>query len=197
MSKNKIYDHYYSSSDAIIYLKYPPTNKTLILDKAVGVGYTHNMSAIPVYGLGNVEPLWFSRGNSLVQGSLDLAFKSDNYITAALNFLMDQDGQQAQLERLREKAKKNGNSLTREEASQLVSLSASGPQSLGANSLSLVLSLFDIIIEFNNENATMAGTGTQTIKLEGVRFLGESLMSHSSDENSTVHRYTFLAKNKV
>mgnify|MGYP001602673283 CR=1 FL=1 len=85
-----IYDHYYSGSDVNIYLRYVPSGRMVHLDKAIGIGFNHSMSTIPIYTLGNVNPSFFSRGNSLLQGSLDIVFKSDQYLQKTINHLINQ-----------------------------------------------------------------------------------------------------------
>lgn len=196
MAKTSLYDHYYSSSDVIISLSFPPSNKTVILDKALGLGFSQSMTSMPIYTLGKVEPTFFSRGNTLIQGNLDLAFKSSNYMKAAMNYISDATGTQEELRKLRVKMSNNEEPVTKEEVIKYSLLESSSSTSLESTSISEILNLFDIIIDFNNENATMAGTGSHKIVLEGVKFIGEAMSIHSADQNALVDRYTFMAKNK-
>ena len=64
-----MYDQYFTGSDVNIYLRYPNTDKQVHIDKAIGIGYNHSMSSVPIYVLGNVDPAFFSRGNSLLKGT--------------------------------------------------------------------------------------------------------------------------------
>lgn len=192
----KIYDLYYSASDVNIYLYYPVTDKSVHLDKAMGVSFTHNMSSAPVYTLGNVEPTFFSRGNSLIQGNLDLAFKSTVYLQKTINHLLNAAGKDARIKALNVKATSgSGKGLTENEVKELYNLQTSSVPSMTANSISDIFGLFEIHIEFDNTNATQDGT-YHKIKLEGIKFIGQMMSVHSGQEAALVDRYTFLGKNK-
>jgi hypothetical protein len=192
----KIYDLYYSASDVNIYLYYPVTDKSVHLDKAMGVSFTHNMSSAPVYTLGNVEPTFFSRGNSLIQGNLDLAFKSTVYLQKTINHLLNTTGKDARIKALNVKATSGSvKGLTENEVKELYNLQTSSVPSMTANSISDIFGLFEIHIEFDNTNATQDGT-YHKIKLEGIKFIGQMMSVHSGQEAALVDRYTFLGKNK-
>lgn len=192
----KVYDLYYSASDVNIYLYYPVTDKSVHLDKAMGVSFTHNMSSAPVYTLGNVEPTFFSRGNSLIQGNLDLAFKSTVYLQKTINHLLNATGKDARIKALNVKATSgSGKGLTENEVKELYNLQTSSVPSMTANSISDIFGLFEIHIEFDNTNATQDGN-YHKIKLEGIKFIGQMMSVHSGQEAALVDRYTFLGKNK-
>ena len=192
----KIYDLYYSASDVNIYLYYPITDRKVHLDKAMGVSFTHNMSSAPVYTLGNVNPTFFSRGNSLIQGNLDLAFKSTVYLQKTINYLLDSAGREAQQKALEAKVQsKTSRGLTEEEVRQLYTLQTSAVPKMTDNSISDIFAEFEIHIEYDNTNATQDGK-YHMIKLEGIKFIGEAMSIHSSQEAALVDRYMFLGKNK-
>lgn len=192
----KLYDLYYSASDVNIYLYYPITDRKVHLDKAMGVSFTHNMSSAPVYTLGNVNPTFFSRGNSLIQGNLDLAFKSTVYLQKTINYLLDSAGREAQQKALEAKAQsKTSRGLTEEEVRQLYTLQTSAVPKMTDNSISDIFAEFEIHIEYDNTNATQDGK-YHMIKLEGIKFIGEAMSIHSSQEAALVDRYMFLGKNK-
>ena len=192
----KLYDLYYSASDVNIYLYYPITDRKVHLDKAMGVSFTHNMSSAPVYTLGNVNPTFFSRGNSLIQGNLDLAFKSTVYLQKTINYLLDSAGREAQQKAIEAKAQsKTSRGLTEEEVRQLYALQTSAVPKMTDNSISDIFAEFEIHIEYDNTNATQDGK-YHMIKLEGIKFIGEAMSIHSSQEAALVDRYMFLGKNK-
>lgn len=192
----KLYDLYYSASDVNIYLYYPITDRKVHLDKAMGVSFTHNMSSAPVYTLGNVNPTFFSRGNSLIQGNLDLAFKSTVYLQKTINYLLDSAGREAQQKALEAKAQsKTSRGLTEEEVRQLYTLQTSAVPKMTDNSISDIFAEFEIHIEYDNTNATQDGK-YHMIKLEGIKFIGQAMSIHSSQEAALVDRYMFLGKNK-
>ena len=192
----KLYDLYYSASDVNIYLYYPITDKKVHLDKAMGVSFTHNMSSAPVYTLGNVNPTFFSRGNSLIQGNLDLAFKSTVYLQKTINHLLDSKTREARMKSLEAKIQsQNTRELTEEEVKELYTLQTSAVPVMTANSISSIFGFFEIHIEYDNTNATQDGT-YHMIKLEGIKFISEAMSIHSSQEAALVDRYMFLGKNK-
>ena len=192
----KLYDLYYSASDVNIYLYYPITDRKVHLDKAMGVSFTHNMSSAPVYTLGNVNPTFFSRGNSLIQGNLDLAFKSTVYLQKTINYLLNSAGREAQQKALEAKAQsKPSRGLTEEEVRQLYTLQTSAVPKMTDNSISDIFAEFEIHIEYDNTNATQDGK-YHMIKLEGIKFIGQAMSIHSSQEAALVDRYMFLGKNK-
>lgn len=192
----KLYDLYYSASDVNIYLYYPITDIKVHLDKAMGVSFTHNMSSAPVYTLGNVNPTFFSRGNSLIQGNLDLAFKSTVYLQKTINHLLNSAGREAQQKALEAKAQsKTSRGLTEEEVRQLYTLQTSAVPKMTDNSISDIFAEFEIHIEYDNTNATQDGK-YHMIKLEGIKFIGQAMSIHSSQEAALVDRYMFLGKNK-
>ncbi|AND75193.1 hypothetical protein FDH01_gp032 [Acinetobacter phage vB_AbaM_ME3] len=185
-----IYDHYYTASDVNVFLHFPPTGKTVNIDKAVAIAYTHNISSVPIYTLGSLEPLYFTRGNSIVQGQLDLAFKSTLYLKTAINYLVTNTK-----ETTPKTTKKPANKMTTEELRESQREVATGSD-LQMESKSLIQqpSLFDIRIVYNNSNSNMAGN-QETIILQGIKFTGQSQATNSHDDTALVDRYTFLAKN--
>ena len=189
-----IYDHYYSGSDVNIYLRYVPSGRIVHLDKAIGVGFSHSMSTIPIYTLGNVNPSFFSRGNSLVQGSLDIVFKSEQYLQKTINYLINKEELNSEKEKLEARLSQNG-TLDSSDIKRLALLQNTSPMTMKTTSISDIMNLFEIQISFDNSNSTTEGK-LRTINLEGIKFTGEMMSIHSSEENAIVDRYTFLGKNK-
>lgn len=189
-----IYDHYYSGSDVNIYLKYVPSGRMVHLDKALGIGFNHSMSTIPIYTLGNVNPSFFSRGNSLIQGSMDLVFKSDKYLQTVINHLINEKALEKERDKLEAMLSQNG-TLDSEDIKRLALLQNTAPMTMKTTSISDIMNLFEIQINFDNSNSTVDGK-SRIITLEGIKFTGEMMNIHSSEENALVDRYTFLGKNK-
>ena len=121
-----IYDHYYSGSDVNIYLRYVPSGRMVHLDKALGIGFNHSMSTIPIYTLGNVNPSFFSRGNSLIQGSMDLVFKSDKYLQTVINHLINEKALEKERDKLEAMLSQNG-TLDSEDIKRLALLQNTAP----------------------------------------------------------------------
>lgn len=187
-----MYDHYYTASDVNIYLYYPLTDKRVHIDKALGIGYNHNMSSAPIYVLGNVDPAFFTRGNSLVQGNFDLAFKSVKYLKTGINYLLDKGSLKNEYETLMGKVSKK--TITDLEIKRLGELQSQTITNMTTISISQIFHLFDIIIEFDNTNSNTSGSRS-SIVLEGVKFTSEGMSIYSTEESSLVDRITFLAKN--
>lgn len=190
----KLYDTYYSASDVNVYLEYTVTGRRVHIDKAIGIGFSHSMSSAPIYTLGNVQPAFFSRGNSLVQGNLDLAFKSTAYLQAGIKYLLNQTGLENEQEKLLATASQRN--LTKTEVNRLFELQTQSLSTMATISISQIFNLFNIIIEFNNTNATTDGVSSRLV-IEGVKFTGQAMGVNSSEESALVDRYTFLAKNKT
>lgn len=190
---SKLYDHYFTASDVNIYLYYSVTGRRVHIDKAIGIGFNHSMSSAPVYVLGMSDPAFFTRGNSLVQGNLDLAFKSSKYLQTGINYLLNKGGVENEQEQILSTASKRN--LTETEVNRLFTLQTQSQSDMSTTSISSLYNEFDIIIEFNNTNATTAGVAS-FITLKNVKFTSEAMAIHSSEESTLVDRYTFLAKNK-
>ena len=187
-----MYDQYYTGSDVNIYLYYPLTDRRVHIDKALGLGYNHSMSSSPVYVLGSVDPAFFTRGNSLLQGNMDLAFKSVKYLKTGISYLLNKSGLNSEKEELI--AKVSNQKATKEEVKRLGYLQPQVITDMTSISISQIFHLFEIIIEFNNTNSNTDGE-TSSVVLEGVKFTSESMNIYSTEESALVDRYTFLAKN--
>ena len=187
------YDHYYTSVDANVYLAYKPSGKRVHIDKCIGIGYNHSVSSMPVYTLGNVDPTFFTRGNSLVQGNLDLAFKSTDYLQKGLQYLLDKKSLVSEKATLINKV--STNSYTDDDVTRLALLQRMTITDMTTISITSILELFDIIIEFNNNNSSTDGSGSSTLTLDSVKFMTFSGSVHSAQENVLVDRYSFIAKN--
>lgn len=218
-----IYDHFYTASDVTVDMSYHPTGKRINLDAIVSIAYTHNISTVPIYTLGNLEPYFYSKGNSLVQGQLDFAFKSTIYMQAALAFLFD-TGTDFQVTnqgvtqstvtdkttgetdikykatayvgdaKTKELVLQELSSLSDSEVKDLSNILTLQSQKVPYKSLIHVPAPVDIIITFNNANSNMAGQQSE-IKINGVKFVSQSGAVNSQDDTALVERFTFMGKN--
>ena len=85
--------------------------------------------------------------------------------------------------------------LDSEDIKRLALLQNTAPMTMKTTSISDIMNLFEIQINFDNSNSTVDGK-SRIITLEGIKFTGEMMNIHSSEENALVDRYTFLGKNK-
>jgi len=219
-TKNVIptYDHYYTSVDVTVDLIYPATGKRVNIDKAVAIAFTHNISSVPIYTLGTLVPYFYSKGNSLVQGQLDIAFKNTEYMRKALDYLVSSNtnykiSYQGSLNRPTERDPKHTevisyvgdyasdkltlqelNKMSNEEYMKLQeSISLQGV-SMAEKSLINVPGLLNILITYNNTNSNMGGVHS-SILLEGVKFVSQSSAVNSQDDSALVDRFSFMARN--
>ena len=187
-----MYDNYYTGSDVNVYLYYPLTDKRVHIDKAMGIGYNHSISTAPVYILGNGDPAFFTRGNSLVQGNLDLAHKSIKYLKTGISYLLskaDLNDEKADLY-----IKVRDNSASKEEFLRYGQLQNELITDMTTISISEIFHEFELIIEFNNTNSNKTGV-TESVVLEGLKFNSSSTNVYSTEESVLVDRLTFMAKN--
>lgn len=187
-----MYDQYYTGSDVNVYLYYPLTDRRVHIDKALGIGYSHSMSSAPVYVLGNVDPAFFTRGNSLIQGNLDLAFKSIKYLKTGINYLLNKTNLNSEKAELQLKVKNK--TATKQDVHRLSKLQNETITDMTTISISQIFHLFEIIIEFNNTNSNSTGE-TSSIVLEGIKFISEGMNIYSTEESALVDRISFLGKN--
>lgn len=205
-----IYDHYFTAADVTVDMRIKDTDKRVNIDKAVAIAFTHNISSVPIYTLGKLEPFFFSRGNSIVQGQLDIAFKNTQYMITALNYLMGATDEPKVSKVVATKTNNGSNdiNIVKEDGS-LVNLNnasnddfrdlvesqtVTGLYKLEDVSLINMPFLVDIIITFNNTNSNMSGVQS-TITLKGVKFIGQSVAVNSLDDSALVDRFSFYAKN--
>lgn len=191
-TKNVIptYDHYYTSVDVTVDLIYPATGNRVNIDKAVAIAFTHNISSVPIYTLGTLVPYFYSKGNSLVQGQLDIAFKNTEYMRKALDYLVSADTDYASDKLTLQEL----NKMSNEEYMKLQeSISLQGV-TMTEKSLLNVPGLLNILITYNNTNSNMGGVHS-TILLEGVKFVSQSSAVNSQDDSALVDRFSFMARN--
>lgn len=80
------YDNYYSGSDAFIYFESKNNDNQVYMDKLYGFGYRDSISSMPIYGLGNSEFAFVSRGNVILSFSIDVNVIHENYLTQAIHY---------------------------------------------------------------------------------------------------------------
>lgn len=191
-----MYKHHFTSSDTNISLELE--GKKVYLDTAISVAYTSNITSVPVYELGSPEAKFFSSGNILIQGQLDIVFTGFEYIPRILAYLVD-------AEQYVPAEKKSTTDLDSMVDSELESLSGKQknegyivpPKQLTnkvGDSLVDFRQPLNLLIDLDNMNATMNGSKS-VIKIKDAKFISHSFATTSRDDTSIVMRYTFFAKN--
>lgn len=190
-----MYQHYYTSADVTVDLYCPSTSKRVNLDTAIGIAYNENVSSVPVYTLGNSIPAFYSKGNSLVQGQIDLVFTGTDYLVTVLEELLNVTFNE-KITTVSKSTKQEGTNpldlnlmtdeelLTYKESMKVVPLAS--PRSL----VDLLIPL-EVIVTFNNTNATMDGN-TTTTRIEHVKFYSKAKGVSSQDDVNLVTRLSFL-----
>ena len=195
---SKLYDQYYTSADCTTYLVYnhPVTGrKEVFLDLAIGIGFRHSMSVIPIYGLGMTDPAFFSRGNSIVSGQLDVAFKDHKYLSVVMNHLLDL----SRIDKRREEltsivSEPNTQAFKNLKEADWALLSSTKTRQNTNNSITSFLELVDIVIKFDNTSALVTNANIKEITLTDVRFT-EEVIGVTNADMVVMDSYKFLAKN--
>lgn len=86
----KVYDTYFTSANVKIYLQSRATGKMVQVDLATGIGYSYNVSSVPLHVLGTRTPVFISRGNGAGQGALTLVFKDALYLKSMIKYIFDE-----------------------------------------------------------------------------------------------------------
>lgn len=208
-----MYKHHFTSSDTNISLELE--GKKVYLDTAISVAYTSNITSVPVYELGSPEAKFFSSGNILIQGQLDIVFTGFEYIPRILAYLVDAEQYvpaekksitdldsmvDSELESLSGKQKSEGyNALPNTYSSTPYAnpLPITATKQLTnkvGDSLVAFRQPLNLLIDLDNMNATMNGSKS-VIKIKDAKFISHSFATTSRDDTSIVMRYTFFAKN--
>lgn len=199
---SNMYDYYYTSADAMVFIapSYQLTvnsSKKVFLDLAVGIGYRHSISSMPIYELGNTNPAFYTRGNSLVTGTLELSFKSNQYLQNVIkhvNGITTNDTQT--LTTLQQKINNGGaNTLTVKELETYQILSErNSNNTTGDGSLSNLNELVNIEIWLNNTNSSKSGNNFITT-IYGVKFIEFVQAISSQAEGVVTDQFKFYGKN--
>lgn len=204
-----LYDQYYTSADVNVYLHNPVTDLRVHIDTIVGIGFRHSISAVPVYEIGNMNPAFFSRGNSLVTGSLDLAFKSSKYLTNILKYLESAGAVTNQITTFAAESNALESLVTPDGYKTVGSIKATGSvefqtpatiqkevkvEATPVISIGSFANLINIEIIFDNSNSNYDGRRSM-ITIYGVRLTEFTTGAASQAEGAISDRYGFIGKN--
>ena len=79
------YDNYYTGSDVFVYLQTKDNSQQIYLDQLYGFAYQEMTTATPIYGLGDSEYGFISKGNTLLRFSIDVNMIHEKYMVQAIN----------------------------------------------------------------------------------------------------------------
>lgn len=186
-----MYKYFYSSSDVQIYLTNRSHTQQIKVDSALSIAYNLHQTSNPIYSLGNRKVQFFSKGNTVANGILSIAFQDEEALKYALDYI-NSDGKSSTYSssRLGKKmsnaefkansnSQQNARSFNVEGGKRLISIGAIQP-------------LFHIKLYFNNETA-IRGSDTKVICLSDVDMVGEGMQVSSSQDASLslVYRFNF------
>ena len=189
-----MYEQYFTSSDVTIIISSMDHKRQVEIDTAVGIGYNQNISAIPIYGLGNNQPQVFSMGNSIVSGTLELSFKSTKYLQKVLNYVTDVSNDITK--RLKEISEKDKSKLTKEDIQFYLAnkdkIFRTTVLSENASIAEYVVPV-NIILRYNNSNSFKTDND-KFLTIVGTRFVSSSQGISSSMESLVTDQIRFIAK---
>lgn len=189
-----MYEQYFTSSDVTIIISSIDHKRQVEIDTAVGIGYNQNISAIPIYGLGNNLPQVFSMGNSIVSGTLELSFKSTKYLQKVLNYVTDVSNEITK--RLKEISEKDQSKLTKEDIQFYLAnkdkIFRTTVLSENASIAEYVVPV-NIILRYNNSNSFKTDND-KFLTIVGTRFVSSSQGISSSMESLVTDQIRFIAK---
>lgn len=187
-----LYTQFFTASDVTMYIENvgDPSRKVMV-DLATGIGYRHSISAMPVYGIGNQNPEFFSKGNSIVTGTLEISFKSGIYLQSILDYVVGY--KEISLERTRlqaaDPAKLTDDELMRLQKIQQIGL-VTAPSKESITNYNIPV---NIVLFFNN--SAQNASETIQIKILGVRFIEFVQGISTSAEAVLTDQFKFIAKN--
>lgn len=207
-----MYKHHFTSADTNVSLELD--GKKVYLDTAISIAYTTNITSVPVYELGSTEAKFFSSGNILIQGQLDMVFTGFEYIPKILAYLVDaeqyvaaekkpvaalNDLPDTEIENLAAKQKSEGYTVLANTYSSSVYTQQLNPNikqltNKVGDSLVAFRRPVNLLIDLDNTNATMNGSKS-VVRIRDAKFISHSFATTSRDDTSIVMRYTFFAKN--
>lgn len=184
-----MYNYYSTASDVKVFLSQVTNNKIMYLDKALGIGYSTDVSSVPIYTLGKATPAFFSHGNFLGQGVLVIPFTDERYLKTSLQYLFDELPKKSSQDY--SIGKVDPTKLSDEAFRQAKLLSASiATETLN---ISTILSEFNIIINIDNSTA-FKRSDSKSITLKGVKLISDSFEVNSQQDGTLQIGYKFLFK---
>ncbi len=189
-----MYEQYFTSSDVTIIISSMDYKRQVEVDTAVGIGYNQNISAIPIYGLGNNLPQVFSMGNSIVSGTLELSFKSTKYLQKVLNYVTGVSNEITK--KLKDISEKDKSKLTKEDIQfYLANKDKVFRNTVVSDNASIAEYVVpvNIILRYNNSNSFKTDND-KFLTIVGTRFVSSSQGISSSMESLVTDQIRFIAK---
>lgn len=191
MDLTTAYEYYFTSSNAQIFITNPITNKIMHLDKAIGIGYSGDVSSVPIYTIGSVAPAFFSKGNFLGQGMLVLPFYDERYLKTSLQYVFDElPGKSATA--IPTVATLDPSRMTDETFKTNMFAITTGDKD-GVTNIASILTEFDITIVLDNSTPFKNST-SKGITLRGVKLISDTMEINSQQDGIVQLAYKFYFK---
>lgn len=191
MNLASAYEYYFTSSDAKIFITNPDTNKIMHLDKVIGIGYSGDVTSVPIYTIGSTTPSFFSRGNFLGQGMLVLPFFDERYLKTSLQYVFDELPGKTSVP-IATVQNQDPSKMT-DEYFKLNMLSVISGGQGGVTNISSILSEFDITIVLDNSTPFKNST-SKGITLKGVKLISDTMEINSQQDGIVQLAYKFYFK---
>lgn len=184
-----IYQNYYTASDVQLYMSSLDHTKVIKLDTAIGIGYSVDQSTKPVYTLGSRKPCFFSHGNTLGQGDLDLVFTDEEALKYAINYVTSTETN------INYKSQRIDKNINNQRFIELASAAYSVPAQERHRLISIgaIQPLVNIKLYLNNETL-VNGSDSKVITLTSVKFNNEQFGVNTFKDGVATTRYSFLFK---
>lgn len=189
MNLTTAYEYYFTSSNAKIFITNPDTNKIMHLDKAIGIGYSGDVSSVPIYTIGSVTPAFFSKGNFLGQGMLVLPFYDERYLKTSLQYVFDELPGKSSAPTI---SSLDPSKMTDEMFKTNMFAITTGDTD-GVTNIASILSEFDITIVLDNSTPFKNST-SKGITLRGVKLISDTLEINSQQDGIVQLAYKFYFK---
>lgn len=191
---SRLYDSYYSSADVKVWMKVEGSSNKVMVDLLTGIGYSLSSNSMPVYTIGSRFPIFFTRGNTIGNGTLVVPFKHAKYLRAMLKYVFDESDTGSQ-SALKKKYEGDPDKATDEDFLNEVytgEIDEGDIIDVGA-----VVTPFDLEIRFDNSNAFGRDQHKSKIILKGCKLTGESTDVASTRDGAIQVGYNFLFKTAV
>lgn len=192
MNLRTAYEYYFTASDVKIFISNPLTGRLMHLDKTVGIGYSGDVSSVPIYTIGSSVPAFFSKGNFLGQGMLVLPFFDERYLKTALQYVFDELPPKATNVPIPTTASINPDKLSDADFRKGMATIAKDNTN-GVTNISTIRTEFDIVIVLDNSTPFKDST-SKGITLRGVKLTSDALEINSQQDGVLQLGYKFYFK---
>lgn len=193
------YEKYYTGSDVFVYLVANDDSEIIYLDKLAGISINEQISAKPIYGLGDSEFGFVSQGNTVLYINLDVNFIHDMYIPNAIARVSNHKIRKAKPD------PSNAGLLVQDDGlsfynissmsiSQLTELRDRKSARSATSKLHSMPRNFKLTIAFNNATPMQQDNMASTIYIKDCVPLARGIESFIDADGQLIHRFSLIGK---